>query len=165
MTERNIIAAYESNRGIGYEDDMPWGRDLPADLRHFKELTSGHTIVMGRKTYDSIGRPLPNRRNVVLTSQEDLDIEGCEVVNSLDEALDISADEEEIFIIGGASLYRVAMPEADRLFITEVTAYLPADTYFPEINPDQWSEISREHHQADENNKYNYTFVEYERIR
>lgn len=162
MEKLNMIVAYDENRVIGHEGDMPWKGDLPADLTHFKNITSGHTVLMGRTTHESIGQPLPERRNIVLTRQPDVTIEGCEVAHSLEEVFDISGDEEEIFVIGGEKLYRLAMPTAHKLYVTKIEAEFVGDTYFPALPP-QWQEIHREEHQADERNAYNYTFVEYER--
>lgn len=162
MTNKNIIAAYDKNRVIGHEGDMPWRGSLPADLIRFKELTIGHAVIMGRHTYDSIGRPLSNRRNIVISKQANLDIPGCDVANSLEDAYALGAEEEELFIIGGAKIYHLAMPTADRLLVTEIDAEFEGDTFFPEI-PQEWHETGREHHQADEVNLHNYTFIEYER--
>lgn len=162
MTNKNIITAYDKNRIIGHEGDMPWRQNLPADLMRFKELTLGHTIIMGRGTYDSIGKPLPNRRNIVVSRQANLEIPGCDVVNSLEDAYALGAEEEELFIIGGARIYHLAMPTVDRLLVTEIDAEFEGDTFFPEI-PEEWHETSREYHSADSKNLYNYTFIEYER--
>lgn len=162
MSSKNIIVAHDKNRVIGSKGDMPWHGNLPADLKHFKELTNGHTIIMGRATYDSIGKPLPNRRNVVITRQTNLEIPGCSVFNSLEEACRLGLEDEELFIIGGASIYHLAMPSADRLFVTEIDAEFEGDTYFPELPP-EWQEVNRGEHFADIDNKYNYTFIEYER--
>ncbi|MEX0748607.1 MAG: dihydrofolate reductase [Candidatus Saccharimonadales bacterium] len=162
--EKTIVVAYDRNRTIGYKGSMPWHGQLPADLRHFKELTFGHAVVMGRHTYESIGRPLPNRHNIVLTKQRDLQLLGCTVVNSLESAYESAADEGGIYVIGGSRVYSIAMPTVDRLVVTEIEADFPGDTYFPEIPP-EWQEVSRSQtYEVDENNRYPYTFVEYERI-
>jgi dihydrofolate reductase len=164
--ELSIIVAYDRNRLIGSGNELPWY--LPADLRHFKELTTGNTVIMGRKTLDSImnrlGKPLPNRKNVILTKQSDLEIEGCEVVHSMEEAITMSSD-GEIFVIGGAQIYHLAMPIADRLIVTEVNHEFEGDTYFPIVNADEWREVAREDHSSDEDNRFDYSFIEYERIR
>ncbi|MEX0934408.1 MAG: dihydrofolate reductase [Candidatus Saccharimonadales bacterium] len=160
---RNIIVAYDKNRVIGHEGDMPWRGNLPADLRRFKELTTGHTVIMGRTTYDSIGRPLPNRHNIVISRQTNLEIPGCDVVNSLEEAYGLGAEDDELFIIGGAKIYHLAMPTANRLLVTEIDEAFEGDTFFPEI-PQEWHEVGRSsRYSIDENNKFCYTFIEYER--
>ena len=162
MENLNIIVAHGHNRVIGSENDLPWAGEMREDMKRFVELTTGHTILMGRKTYDSIGRPLPNRRNIVLTSQDDLEIEGCETVNTFADVLDMEVD-GDLFVIGGAKVYHLAMPHADKLYVTEIDGDFPGDTFFPEL-PDVWHEVYREPHGVDERNHYGYTFVEYERI-
>jgi dihydrofolate reductase len=138
---------------------------MPADLKFFKQTTSGHTIVMGRKTFDSVGRPLPNRRNIVITRDTELKIEGVEVVNSLDKALAITKTEEKpVFIVGGAEIYRQALPKTTTLYLTTIHHHFDADTFFPEIDRNEWKLISCEAHKADEKNKYDYTFEVLERI-
>lgn len=157
-----MVAAHDKNRVIGHEGDMPWKGELPADLEHFKNITAGHAVIMGRTTHESIGRPLPNRRNIVLSQQTGKEIEGCDIAGSFDEALEISGDEEEVFVIGGAKLYHLAMPNAQKLYVTKIEAEFTGDTFFPVLSV-EWQEISREDHLADERNAYNYTFLEYER--
>jgi dihydrofolate reductase len=138
---------------------------MPADLKFFKQTTSGHTVVMGRKTFDSVGKPLPNRRNIVISRDKTLKIEGVEVVNSLDEALSISKDQEkEIFIVGGAEIYRQALPKTNTLYLTTIHHNFDADTFFPEFDRNEWKVISSESHRADDKNKYDYTFEVLERI-
>jgi dihydrofolate reductase len=163
----SIIVAQAKNRIIGKANDLPWY--LPADLRHFKELTTGHTVIMGRKTYESIvsrlGGPLPERINIVLTRGVGFLTPGAEIVNSIDEVLREVDQHKEVFIIGGASVYEQAMPYADKIYLTDVHADIDGDTYFPEINPEQWQETSREVHHADERNAYDYDFVVYERVK
>ena len=136
------------------------------DLKRFKALTTGHTIIMGRKTFDSLPKgALPNRRNIVLSRQE-LNIPGAECFHSLEEALKTCRTEEEVFIIGGASLYREALPLADRLYLTEIEdADQPADTFFPAIDLNVWHEKNRECHPTDEKHLYSYCFIDYERIK
>ncbi len=161
----NVVVAIDRNRLIGDSEKLPWY--LPADLKHFRELTTGNVVIMGRKTYDSIPerfRPLPDRQNVVLSNQQGLQLEGVDVVNSLDEAIDAARD-GEIFIIGGAKIYHLALPYTNRMFVTEIDAEFEGDVYFPDPNWSNWREINRETHDADEANPYNYAFVEYERIR
>lgn len=157
----NIIVAIAENNVIGKDNTLIW--HLPADLKYFKQLTTGNTVIMGRKTYDSIGKPLPNRRNVVITRNKDLKIDGCDLVNSLEEALDLTKTEENVFIIGGAQIYKEAMSVADKLYITEVKQQFDGDAFFPEIKKDQWEEILRDEHKADEKNKIDYSFVTYKR--
>ena len=156
MQTISIIAAMGKNRELGYQGKMPW--HLPADLAHFKELTSGHAIVMGRKTYESIGRPLPNRRNIIITRQQDYQAEGCEVVGSLEEALNIAGD-REIFIVGGAEIYREAFPIVSKMYLTYVDGEFTADAYFPEWKQEDWQERERAAGVVDENNSVHHTFA------
>ena len=156
----SIIVAIGENNAIGKDNQLLW--HLPADLRHFKNKTSGHTIIMGRKTFDSVGKPLPNRRNIVVTRQ-DIKIEGCEVVKSIDDALDLCRDEEEVFIGGGAEIYKLAMPKTDRIYLTIVHQEFDADTFFPKIDFSEWLETSHEDHEADQKNKIPYSFLTLEK--
>ena len=157
----SIIAAINQKRGIGYQNKLLYW--LPNDLKRFKALTTGHTILMGRHTFESLPKgALPNRRNVVL-SRKDLHFEGAECFHTLEEALKSCKEEEEVFIIGGATLYTEALPLADRLYLTEVEDdQVPADTFFPEIDRHIWQEKSRECHPTDEKHLYSYSFVDYE---
>ena len=152
----NIVVAIAANNAIGKNNKLLW--HLPKDLKHFKELTTGHTVIMGRKTYDSVGKPLPNRRNIVVTRQN-INIPGCEVVNSLEDALQLGAQEKELDIIGGAEIYRQALPLTNYIYLTIVHQHFDGDTYFPEINYDEWQEISREDHEPDEKNNLPYSFI------
>jgi len=155
---KSIIVAYDRNRGIGAANDLLWQRDLPADLKHFKDLTTGHAIVMGRKTYESIGRPLPNRRNIVVSRSME-PVEGIEVFGTLEEALEAAG--ENSFVIGGGQIYSQAIDLVDTIYATEVDAEFPqANVFFPEL-PAGFSEVSREAHVSDGANKYSYEFVEY----
>ena len=156
----SLIAAVARNGVIGRDNDLPWR--LSADLRHFRQLTTGHPIVMGRKTWESIGRPLPGRRNIVLSRDPDFVADGAEVFPALDEALGAVAEEEEVFIIGGAALYAGALPRADRLHLTRVDAEVEGDVHFPEFDGDRWVCVSRESHPADERNEYAYAFEVWE---
>lgn len=142
MTNLSIIVAIASNGGIGKNNELLW--HLKADLKHFKAITTGHTILMGRKTFESIGRPLPNRRNIVISSQNAFAIDGVEVFHSLEEALEAVKSEEEVFIIGGGEIYRQTMPLASKLYLTVVEREYEADTFFPEIDYSQWKELSSE---------------------
>lgn len=156
-----LIAAIANNNALGKDNDLIW--HLPADLKRFKATTSGHHIIMGRNTYESIGRPLPNRTSVVISRNPDYKAEGCIVVNSLDEALEVAKNDDSPYIIGGAQIYKLAMHYAHRLDITEVHHSFDADVYFPEINPSIWEETSREKFLADDKNEYDYSFVSYRR--
>jgi dihydrofolate reductase len=157
-----IIAAMSENRIIGRAGSLPW--HLPADLRRFKSLTTGHTVIMGRKTFESIGcRPLPDRRCIVITRNADYRAEGVVVVLSLEDALQQVADDEEVFIIGGGEIYRHALPVADRLELTIVHTVIEGDTSFPELDLKDWRLIGEEHHEADDRHAYPYTFRRYER--
>ena len=156
----SIIVAIAENHAIGKDNKLLW--HLPNDLKHFKTITSGHTVIMGRKTYDSVGKPLPNRRNVIITRQH-IDIPGCEVVNSLEEAVDLCKTEEEVFIVGGAEIYRQAMAITNKIYLTIVHQSFEGDTYFPDIDENIWVETEREDHEPDEKNKLPYSFITLER--
>lgn len=160
----SIIVAINKNNGIGYKNELLYW--LPNDLKRFKTLTTGHTIIMGRKTFESLPKgALPNRRNIVLSSQNIL-FPGAECFHNLSDALEACKDEIEVFIIGGASLYKEAMPIADRLYITEIDdSEKEADAFFPEISLDIWEEKSRECHSTDEKHLYSYSFCDYDRIK
>jgi dihydrofolate reductase len=156
-----IIAAMARNRAIGLAGAMPWR--LPGELRHFKETTMGKPIVMGRKTWESIGRALPGRQNIVVTRNRDYRAEGCLVVQSLPLAIE-RAEGDEIMVIGGGELYRQALPTADRMVLTLVDGTPAADTWFPEWNESEWTEISRRSQAIDENNELAYEVVELMRL-
>lgn len=162
MSKKQIVVAYDLHRGIGADNDLLWKRDLPADLQRFKAVTTGTTVVMGRKTFESIGRPLPNRENIVISTAMS-ETEGVVVVRSLEEAYQRAAN-EVISIIGGAQVYEQALASADMILATEVQTEFPqAEVFFPKIDMAIWQEISREHHTADERNKYAFDFVTYEK--
>jgi len=152
----SIVVAIAENNAIGKDNQLLWR--LPKDLKHFKEVTNGHTIVMGRKTFDSVGKPLPNRRNIVITRDIQLQIEGAEVVNSLEEALELCDPMEEVMIVGGAEIYRQAMIKTDRIYLTKVQHSYEADTFFPEIDKNVWIETDVEKHEPDEKHAVAYTF-------
>ena len=156
-----LVVAISSNNAIGKDNQLLW--HLPADLKHFKSITSGHTIIMGRKTYDSIGKPLPNRRNIVITRQKNLQLDGVEVVNSLDEALALCKGDEKVFVIGGAEIYRQAISICDKIELTRVHQEFEADAFFPELDKETWKEVWKEDHLPDEKNKFAYTFSTLER--
>jgi len=158
-----LIVAMAENRVIGRNNQLPW--HIPADLRHFKTLTMGKPIIMGRKTHESIGRPLPGRDNIVITTDRLYQAEGCQVVHSIGQALQAAGGCEEAMIIGGANLYRQTLEDAGRLYLTLIKAEPQGDAWFPEIDPQQWREIEREAHKADESNQYDYDFVVLDRAR
>ncbi len=155
-----IVVAISENHAIGKDNKLLWY--LPKDLKHFKDITTGHTVIMGRKTYDSVGKPLPNRRNIIITRQA-ITIEGCEVVSSLESAIDLCKSEQEVFIVGGAEIYKQAMKLTDRIYLTIVNKEFEGDSFFPEIDMPEWKEIFREDHEPDEKNKLPYSFITYER--
>lgn len=159
----SIIVAVAENYAIGKKGDLLC--HMPADLKHFKKITSGHTVMMGERTFLSLPKhPLPNRRNIVLTDVKGKTFEGAETVYSLDEMVAQVNPDEEAFVIGGGMVYRQMMERADKLYITHIHHSWPdADTFFPEIDPKVWKQLSAERHSADENNPYDYTFAEYGR--
>jgi dihydrofolate reductase len=159
MTNINVIAAMARNRVIGINNTLPWR--LPADLQHFKALTMGHHIVMGRKTYESIGKPLPGRTTVIVTRDPNYQVAGCLTANSLAAAIAVCADDPEIFFVGGAELYGQIMPRADRLYLTEIQADYAGDAYFPDFDPADWREVERQHNVSPEG--LGYHFVTYQR--
>ncbi|HIP81470.1 MAG TPA: type 3 dihydrofolate reductase [Leucothrix mucor] len=158
----SMIAAMAQDRVIGKDNKMPW--HLPADLQHFKKTTMNSPIIMGRKTYDSIGRPLPGRLNIVLSRDAKLEIEGCSVANTPEEALKLCADAEEVFITGGAYLYEHFLEQADRLYLTLIDASFDADTYFPDYTQLDWKEVECEDFNADEKNPHAYSFITLDRV-
>jgi len=157
----SIIVAISENNAIGKQGGLLC--HLPEDLKHFKTITTGHPVLMGERTYLSLPvRPLPNRRNIVLTDNPDFQAEGVEIIHSIPEAQALTQGNEEFFIIGGGMVYRQFFPLADKLYITHIHhSWDDADTFFPEIKATEWQTISEEQHFADEKNPYNYTFVEY----
>ena len=154
-----IIVAISKNRVIGDSNKLIW--HLPADLKRFKEVTGGHPIVMGRKTYESIGRPLPNRRNIIITRDENYEVDGCEVVNSIEEALLLT--NSDCFIIGGGEIYKQTLHIATQIYLTQVDEEFDGDTTFPEL-PASWYVSKKEDFEADEKNPYNYSFIFYEKF-
>ena len=148
-----------SNRVIGVNNTLPW--HLSEDLKHFKSLTTGHTIIMGRKTYESIGRPLPNRRNIVISRNMEASYEGAVVVHSIENAFSISRNDNEVFVIGGSNIYEQALSLVDHLYITEIKKSFSGDAYFPEINKQIWVESSREDHIT--NDGLEFSFVKYQK--
>jgi dihydrofolate reductase len=154
-----IIVAYDKNRLIGGNNSLLWQGDMKADIRHFRELTTGNVVIMGRKTFESIGLSLPNRQNIVISHQP-LKIDNVQVFHSLEDAYKISDFGKDIYIIGGGQIYNQAIGSVDRILSTEIDAVFEGNVYFPQIT-NEWHEISRQDNLADENNKYNYSFVTY----
>lgn len=158
----SFLWAQDENGLIGNKNGLPW--KLPADLKYFKETTMGQAIVMGRKTYESIGRPLPGRTNIILTRDNRFKAEGCLVFHSKDELLEwIEGDGSEVFITGGSEIFKLFLQEADRLYVTKIRASFEGDTYFPEIDWEQWSLVSAKKGPRDDKNPYDYEFQVYER--
>jgi dihydrofolate reductase len=158
-----IMAAKAKNNIIGKNNDLVW--HLPADLKFFKRTTKGHTLIMGRKTFESLGNPLPHRDSFVVTRNKNYQAEGITIFNSLNEAIKGAEQKglESVFILGGGEIYRQSMDIADKLTITEVHEEFDGDTHFPAIDLDIWEETTREEHKADEKNKYDFAFVQYNR--
>ena len=160
----SLIVAVSKNGVIGKQNSLPWY--LPADLKRFKQLTTGHPIIMGRKTYESIGKPLPNRTNIVVTRDTEYRADGVFVVSSVDDALKLAFESvggEEVFIIGGAEIFRRTIPTADKLYMTLIDATIDGDVLMPEIDLGEWLETSREKFPADDKNSYDYQFINYKR--
>ena len=157
----SIVVAMDKNRLIGKDNKLPWR--LPADLAYFKKITTGKSIVMGRKTYDSIGRPLPNRRNIVISRNSKTLITGCEVLTNIDEVLSITKDEDEVMVIGGASLCEQLLPQVSRLYITKIEGKFDGDVYFPEYDESDWRQVSCESHPSDDSNQHAHHFLILER--
>ena len=152
-----LVAAMDRDGLIGRGDALPWR--LPADLRHFKSLTMGKPILMGRRTFESIGRPLPGRHNIVVSRDPAFRAEGCTVVRSVQEALEAAAGSEEVMVIGGAQLYAQLLDRADRMYLTLVHAEVEGDAWFPEFDRGQWREVGRDDFCADQDNEYDYSFI------
>ncbi len=161
MPVLSLIAAMDNNRLIGNANDLPWR--LPADLQHFKSITMGKPIIMGRKTWESLGRPLPGRKNIAITRDTAYQAEGAEVVHSLEQALEQTADAEEVMIIGGANLYAQALQRVERLYLTRVEGEFEGDSWFPEIAKSEWELVDSEAHAPDERNPYAYRFETWQR--
>jgi dihydrofolate reductase len=159
MSCLSVIAAVADNNAIGLDNGLPW--HLPEDLKHFRSLTMGHHIIMGRKTYESLGRLLPGRTTVIVTRQTDYCVTGALVAGSLEEAVSLCGNDDEMFVIGGAELYKLALPMADRLYLTEVSGEFPADTFFPEYDKAAWHEVARERLISE--SRLAFSFVVYER--
>lgn len=159
----SIIVAMAQNRTIGINNTLPWR--CPEDLKHFKTLTMGHHMIMGRKTFDSIGKPLPGRTTVVVTRNPDLKIDGCIVTHSLEEAISACNGDEEIFVVGGAELYTQAIPRADNIYLTEIQQDVMGDAHFPNYNHHDWKEVAREQHVQNSPQPLSFHFVTYQRFK
>ena len=155
----SIIVAVAENDVIGKNNQLIW--HLPADLRRFEQITSGHHVIMGRKTFESVGRPLPNRTNIIITSDVNYKKEGCIVVHSINEAFTLCEGQEEVFILGGSTIYEQTIRFADKLYITRVHNIFDGDSYFIKMNDDYWDLEYEETHQADKKNRYAYSFRNY----
>lgn len=161
MAKVSLIAAMDKNRVIGYNNQLPW--HLPADLKHFKALTVGKPIIMGRKTYESIGRPLPERTNIVVTQDSNFKAPGCQIYQALNDALASVANTPEVMVIGGASIFEQCLPLAQTLYLTIIHHEFVGDTFFPKWEAGDWREVTHQDHAPDEKNAYAYSFVEFER--
>jgi len=159
----SLIVALSTNRVIGRDGGLPW--HLPADLRHFKRTTMDHHLIIGRRTWEEVGKPLPGRDMVVVTRSRNFAPEGVKVARSVEQALEVAAADDEPFFGGGAQIYRIALAKdlVDRLYLTRIHAKVEGDTHFPEIDFDNWELVSEEHHEKDEKNEYPYSFLVYER--
>jgi len=158
----SLISALSTNNVIGQENGLPWR--LPADLRRFKKLTLGKPIIMGRKTHESIGRVLPDRQNIIVSRNTDFTAEGATVVHGLDEALDAAGNADEVMICGGANIYFQYLPRTERMYLTLVHGDFEGDAHFPAYNRREWRTVVEEHHPADEENPYPYSFLTLQRI-
>ncbi|MDT8370944.1 MAG: type 3 dihydrofolate reductase [Gammaproteobacteria bacterium] len=157
-----IIVAMDQQSLIGKNNDLPW--KLSADLQNFRRVTMGKPIIMGRNTHESIGRPLPGRTNIIVTKNKDYAVDGCIVVNTIEDAIKACGDAEEAMIMGGASLYQQFLPLTDRLYLTQVHANLEeGDTWFPDWQKSDWQQLNREDHPADEKNEFSFSFIIYDR--
>lgn len=153
----SIIAAMSENYVIGKDNQLPWR--LSADLQHFKKITWGKPILMGRKTYESIGRPLPGRRNIIITRNPEFQVEGCEITHSLEQALSLVKDSEEVMVIGGAELFAQALPQAKRMYLTLIHHHFEGDCFFPRWDAKQWREVERVEFAADDGFVYGFSFI------
>ncbi len=158
----SAIVAMSENRVIGKNNQLPWY--LPADLKHFKKVTMGKPILMGRKTYESIGRPLPGRSNIVITRDTHYVAPGCVIVHSIEQALEVARGSDEVFLIGGALLFQEMLPMTHRLYMTLIHQSIEGDVFFPEINAKEWEEKEHTHCEQDTENKYSYSFLIFDRV-
>ncbi|PMC39245.1 dihydrofolate reductase [Bacillus sp. UMB0899] len=159
----SLLVAMDKHRLIGRDNQLPW--HLPQDLAYFKKVTMNHKIVMGRKTFESIGRPLPGRENIIVTRDKTYTQKGCTILHSIEEIIELSShSKDELFVIGGAEIFKEILPVSDRLYITEIDHEFEGDTYFPDRNHSEWKKVSDEKGIKDEKNPYDYHFVVYERV-
>lgn len=158
----SIVVAVGKNGAIGKDNKLLW--HLPDDLKFFKRITTGHPVLMGRNTFEAIGKPLPNRRNIIITRNKNYTADGTEVLHSIDEALELVKDSEAIMIIGGADIYRQILPRTDRVYLTVVGAEPPADKYFEHLNPAEWKLIEETHHTIDEKHAYSFDMQVWDRV-
>ena len=159
----SLVVAASSNNVIGRDGGLPW--HLPDDLRHFKRITTGKPVIMGRRTFESIGKPLPDRRNIVMTRDPDYVVDGCDVVSSASDAIDLVEGAAEAMIIGGGMVYHDFLPLADRIYLTRVQAQVEGDTHFPEVDEATWQLMSSEHHAEDDEHRYAFDMMVFERRR
>ena len=157
----SFVVAASTNNVIGVDGDLPWR--LPEDLKKFKSITMGKPMIMGRATYDSIGRALPGRQSIVLTRQKGFRAEGCDVATSIEDALKLAGDAEEVMVIGGGKIYEQFLPMADRIYLTRVNATVEGDTYFPQLDNDEWQMVESENFPAVETPEYGFVFETWER--
>ncbi|WP_245693472.1 dihydrofolate reductase [Salinimicrobium catena] len=163
MAELTMIAAAAENNALGKDNDLVW--HLPDDFKRFKKLTTGHHIIMGRKTFETFPKPLPNRTHIVITRKKNYQKEGAIVVHSLKEALDLAKDDPQPFIIGGGEIYELALPEADKIELTRVHGTFEADAFFPEFDENNWELVESSFHPTDENHNYSFTYLTYRRAK
>lgn len=159
----SILVAKSKNDVIGKNNQLPW--HLPADLKHFKNLTMGHHMIMGRKTFESIGKSLPGRTSVIITRQKDYKVPGCIVVNNIEDALKACVNDDEVFIIGGGEIFKETMNTADKIYLTEIGEEFEGDVFLPKIDLLKWKLTQKQTFKPDEQNKYSYCFCEYERVK
>lgn len=157
----SIIVAMDENRVIGYKNKLPW--NIPSELKYFRETTKGKPVIMGRKTFESIGRPMPERLNIIVTRDKNYKADNCIVVNNREDAIKAAESSNEIMVIGGAEIYKLFLPTANRLYITKVHGTFQGDTYFPEFNESEWIKVKEKFVEKDNENKYSYTIMVLER--
>jgi len=158
----SAILAMDKNRGIGFGNKLPW--HLPDDLKRFKEITRGHSVIMGRKTYESIGRLLPERKNIIVTRDKGYKAEGAVIAHSIEEAIEEVKNEEESFVIGGGEIVKLALPYLNKMYLTLVDTEIPADSFFPEFDEAEWKTVSEETHASDAKHPHRFTYKVYERV-
>lgn len=157
----SAVVVVDENNGIGKNNQLLV--HFPADLKRFKNITTGHTIIMGRKTFESMGRALPNRRNIIISRQADLSLPGAEITNSIEDALALCKNDKEVFIIGGAEIFKQALPLLSRIYLTRIQKVFNADTFFPEISTQEWLETEREDFEPQEKTPFSYSFLTYQK--